>query len=258
MAPTTQSTSIYDLDYFDPCQMFIYIGDTWVDEITSFQHELQQSKTPIFGYASQLWDDLAAGQVLVSGSFTINFKEQGYLWAVLRRYWNMSLQATQNNGGSTTNLQKAVINAGGKSPIVWNGKDHDAIARQDIARQVQGNEMSRGQKYQAWVDLAGYATSSKKVKNPKDARFEDLMDVYENAVWNNTSVDDLNAQIRRPDCNVYDGLTIYQVFGNYNSKAANHTVQRFDNVALTSQGKMIRMGDAPIQESYTFLAQTLY
>jgi hypothetical protein len=256
MPPTNPGTAVYDLDYFDPCQMFLYIGDTWVDEVTSLSYETQQGKTPIYGYASQMFDDLAAGQVIVNGTFTINFKEQGYIWAVLRRYRQMSLDVTNTSGQS--GAIDALMRAGQDNPIVWNGNNHSNIFRESIERQVEGFP-TRGQEYRAYVEMAGYATSSKKIKGkPQDKRFANLMDVYENQVWNGASTDDLTNQIRRPDCNVFDGFQIYVVFGNYNSLAANHTVQRIDNVALTSQGKVIRMGDSPIQEAYTFLAQTTY
>ena len=244
------STAIYDLDYFDPCQMFLYIGDVWVDEITSISYEDSENKTPIYGYASQLFDDLAAGQCLVQGNFTINFKEQGYLWAVLKRFKGMSLS------DYSTKAEKALGNAGKTSPIVWSGNNHTGITRENIERVTQG-KATRGEEFQFYHDLAGYATSSPKMKGKaKDTTFAGLMDAFEDQVWRNgVSNEDLLKQIRKPTNTVFNGFDMFLVFGNYSSQEPNHTVLKFINVSLLSQGKTIRMSEGPIQEQYSFLAQ---
>src|SRR5678809_314400 len=86
--PPTQTvgSSIYDLDYFSSQQAALYIGDVFVDEVIALSYSVQQSKTPIYGYASQLFDAVSHGTVIVQGQFSVNFKESGYLWLILHRY----------------------------------------------------------------------------------------------------------------------------------------------------------------------------
>lgn len=263
-------TSIYDLDYFSGSQMFLYIGDVWIDEITTLQYRTDQSKRPIYGYASQLWDDCAAGQVMVQGAFTINYKEQGYLWAVLRRYFEIQSSLTniptarsnQTRSGekllrNNTKLKRRgqTIESGtiGSRPLI--GSNGTQISRASIERLIRG-EATTGERYEFYHGLAGYATTQ--VEKPRDKVFEDVMEVFEDQIWgkeidNNT----LNSQIRRTDDNVFDGFDMYVVFGNMANPKANHTVQKIIDVRLHSQGKMVNIDGQPVQEHYEFIAQTV-
>ena len=77
---------IYNVDYYSGAQVGIFIGDILVDEVTSMQYMVRQSRRPLYGYADTLYRAMAKGQVIVQGQFTINFKEAGYLWVILDRY----------------------------------------------------------------------------------------------------------------------------------------------------------------------------
>ena len=246
--PVTPVTAVYDLEYFSGAQMFLYIGEVWVDEITSLRYITQQDKTPIYGYASQLWDDCAAGHVIVQGEFTINFKEQGYLWAVLDHY------------------KKVMTDAGAARPGYGSGAAMQ-MKRQSIERILQG-DVSKGDQYRFYMDLAGYSSYDEKLtgnpsgKNKKylgrDTTFEDVVEAFEDAIWSKSiNNQNLRQSVRRTDDNTFDGFDMYVVFGNYAEPKANHTVQKIIDVRLTSQGKIIKIDGEPIQESYGFLAQTV-
>lgn len=267
--PDPTHTTIYDLDYFSGSQMFLYIGDVWVDEITTLQYRTQQAKRPIYGYASQLWDDCAAGQVIVQGSFTINYKEQGYLWAVLRRYFEIAASTTgipsaksnqTKHGERLLRKQQKLQSKHGRiqpgaidsRPLV--GSNGTQISRASIERLIRG-EATTGERYEFYNNLAGYATTQ--TERPRDKVFEDIMEVFEDQIWTqNISSDNLRTQIRRTDDNAFDGFDMYVVFGNYANPKANHTVQKVIDVRLTSQGKFVSIDGQPIQEQYEFLAQT--
>lgn len=232
-------------------QMVLYIGDVLVDEITSLQYATIQQKTPIYGYASQLWDDCAAGQVIVQGTFTINYKEQGYLWAVLRRYFNISGAATNM---SVSRADRGLLSGRNKFNRPVKGSNVKKIKRQTVESVSQG-KATRGEMYKFYQGLAGYATTQ--VNNPRDQAFEDIVEAFEDQIWapkiDNQS---LNTQLRRTDDNKFDGFDMYIVFGNYAVPGANHTVQKIIDVRLTSQGKIVKIDGEPIQESYDFIAQT--
>ena len=82
--PSNLDTFEYNLDYFSGAQAGVFIEHILVDEITSLQWTVQQSKIPIYGYASQTFDEMANGTIIVQGSFSINFTHSGYLWAILQ------------------------------------------------------------------------------------------------------------------------------------------------------------------------------
>lgn len=259
--PNQVNTTVFDLDYYSAAQCFLYIGDVWVDEVTSLQYTVQQSKTPLYGYASQLWDDCAAGHVIVQGGFSINFKEQGYLWAVLRRYHNIQGNAvgfsTSNNDRNLTRQRKGtrrdqpeLVNERG----VRVGSNGTAINRQTIERVVQG-EVRRGDRFDFYQKLSGYSTF--KTSSPRDRAFEDIAEAFEDQVWEpKITNNDLNSQLRRTDSNEFDNFDMYVVFGNYANPKANHTVNKIIDVRLTGQSKTIQVGGGPVQEFYSFYART--
>ena len=79
-------TSKINKQYFSGTQASIFIGDVWVDDIFNFEYNMQQSKQPKFGYGSQYYDFIAKGIIMISGSFSLNFREPNYLWLILERY----------------------------------------------------------------------------------------------------------------------------------------------------------------------------
>lgn len=255
----TQSTEVYDLEYFSGSQMLLYIGDVWVDEITSLHYGRVTTKQPIYGYASQLWDDVSDGHVLVQGQFTINYKEQGYLWAILRRFKNIS--TNQALGARTgTNRDAKFDRALGidgdgfedRRPV-W-GSNATKVNRASIERITSG-KATRGQQYKFYHDLAGYSTFD--INSPKDKAFEDIVEEFEDQIWaKGLNNEGLNSQIRNPDASEFDGFDIYVTFGNYEVPTANHTVQKIIDVRLNSQTKTVKIDGEPIQEAYSFIART--
>jgi len=241
--------------------MFLYIGDVWVDEVTSLAYQITQNKTPLYGYASQLFDDTAAGQIIVNGSFSINFKEQGYLWAVLRRYFNVcSIEANVSMAkrgeggllrGNSKQAKPDLVDQ--KGNIV--GSNGTRIQRTNIERLTQG-EATRSERFKFYQDLAAYATFN--TKNPRDRIFEDVVEAFEDEVWSPDATNDgLNSQLRRIDANRFDGFDMYIVWGDYSSPGANHTVRKIIGVRLTGESKQMVIDGSPIQEIYSFIAQTV-
>lgn len=72
--------------YYSGNQASLFIGDVWVDDITSIDYTLQHTRMPQYGYGSQHFDFVPKGSIIITGSFTINFREPNYLWLVLERY----------------------------------------------------------------------------------------------------------------------------------------------------------------------------
>src|SRR3990167_7047716 len=123
---------VIDRDYFTGTQASIYIGDVYVDEVVSYAYSVQQTKTPIYGYASQLFDAVSAGPVLVTGNFSINFKESGYLYLILMRYkqFNDAVEQALEKKG----IRNARNHAHIPSPFVKDGRGRglDGIDRRSI------------------------------------------------------------------------------------------------------------------------------
>jgi hypothetical protein len=254
--PKPPFTAIYDQEYFSGSQVSIYVGDIWVDEITSLSYSVSQNKTPIYGYASQLFDATAAGQVIVQGNFTINYKEQGYLWAVLSRYKSfmegkLSTPITPNTLGENTRSPSEGSTAKGHSV---NYATPDTVDYSSVQKILEGG-YNKTSLHEQYLSIAGYVTFD--TDSEQDKSFENLMEAFENQVWGGGNTQAFDSQIRRTDANQFDGFDLYVVFGNYSNDMANHTAQKISGVRLLSQGKQIIVGGAPIQEEYSFLARTV-
>lgn len=91
-----QNGVIFNKQYFAGTQASLFIGDTWVDDVTSIDYQVHHSRTPVYGYGSQHFDFLPKGTILVSGSFTINFREPNYLWMILARYKTFNPEDIRN------------------------------------------------------------------------------------------------------------------------------------------------------------------
>jgi len=244
----------------------MYIGDIFIDEITVLGYSTMLNKTPVYGYASRYFDTTMQGQELVQGEFMINFKEAGYLWVVLRRWFNMGPGAavysgsravkeilTKSQARSITKGRKGVSDpdAYGGTPIV--GSNGTLVSRASVQRLING-EVSDEERNDFYHDLTGYATA--KVGSPKDKVFEDIVEVYEDQIWGSTT-ENLISQARSPLDPIFDGFDIYVVFGNYSNPAANHTANKIVGVRLVGQSKQVQIDGAPIQESYSFIARTI-
>ena len=75
----------YEYDWYTGSQIGVMIGDVLIDNAVAISFSVEQTKTPIYGYANQYYSFVADGHVLVQGSLTIAFKESGYLtWPIQR------------------------------------------------------------------------------------------------------------------------------------------------------------------------------
>jgi len=227
--PSNKNTSpgkqIYDYDHYSGANVSLYIGDIWIDEITSIKYQIEQQKRPVFGYASYHWDFVAKGTSMVTGMFTINFKESSYLFYVLDR------------------IRKAGTNAHLTPTELINGQTRP-IDRNTIERFLE-KPMDR-LKYKDIADIASLP----------DDKFENLAEQFEDTVWGKTgeTLDSVAyADHRRVDH--MDSFDIFLAYGNMDDHTSNHTVKRIQRVELIGQSQLIEVSGEPIQEAYTFIAR---
>jgi hypothetical protein len=272
---------IYNVEYFSGTQASVYIGDVWVDEITSISYSVQQSRTPLYGYADRLFRDVSEGQVLVQGQFSINFKEAGYLFLVLNRY------RQRMRGGSDIMNPQPFLSS-------------DTLAQQNIERLINNEgidftRMTRAKKNSLLEDLASVTAEINKAETSQDRRFlrdqrislindatggntpgaslggfasqarasggvgaaENIFETFEDAVWGQPQAT-LDQDTRRADDPRLNPFDLYVTFGDFaGDNSANHTIQKISQVHILGSAKQVFIDGEPIQEVYTFLARTL-
>lgn len=86
------------LSYVNSTNAQIYIGGILIDDVFDLQYAYKETKEPIYGYNSKYYDHIIEGNVLVHGSFSINYRHDGYLTQILRRVRGDSgdIEAAQN------------------------------------------------------------------------------------------------------------------------------------------------------------------
>ena len=265
---------IYNVEYFSGAQVSLYIGDIWVDEVTTLSYQIQQNRQPIYGYASQLYDDLSEGQVLVTGTFTLNFKEAGYLWLILDRY----RQKFRGQASLTDKVKpfrdSSSVNKNTVERLINNETDVFERNRllQDLAKEIATSTGEDAKKYredlrlglvEAYADsraetaasLQGYASNTR--AGGGIGRAEDLYETFEDAVWRKSGIE-LDNATRRTDDPRLNPFDIYVAFGDFaGDNSVNHTIERIRDVSILGKSKQVVIDGMPIQEQYTFLGRNL-
>jgi len=251
---------VYDFDHFAGSQVGIFIGDVFIDDISSIGWSLTQGKKPIYGYASSNYDRVAPGQVLVQGSFTLNFKERGYLFVILERY---------------NRLLNSANNPDGNSPRVGDLGELDL--RKNIERMVASSEVHPNFAYDT-NDLRFLAN----LNELPDKDFETIAGMFEDVAWGEDPTDLANRKagknikpgealpvdskgtvMVRPD--QFPPFDIVIGYGDVfrenpsggKKQLQNSTSKRIYNVDLIGESQIIEVTGAPIQERYDFIARTI-
>jgi hypothetical protein len=74
----------YPVEYFSGCDVSIFFGQEYIDQITGFEYGLSECIQPVYSYASYVPDEIVHGARLVQGRFMINLQPGDYLHEMLR------------------------------------------------------------------------------------------------------------------------------------------------------------------------------
>jgi len=232
---------VYNVDHFSSSQVGLYIGDIWVDEVTSLSFVVQQNRRPLYGYADQLFRQMSKGQIIVQGQFTINFKEAGYLWLILDHYKDLYGNKSKLNPfkTSSTAYQRSIEK-------VVNG-EVKASERTDVIKALA----------EAYTSLAGFSSVTRAeaaLTNNRVGQAEDMFETFENYVWGGTrDITDDNRQADDPDLNPFD---LYVSYGDFaGDDRANHTIIKLERVYIVGSSQQIEIDGLPVMEAYNFLAR---
>lgn len=275
----------YAVEYFSGAQAALFIGDTFVDEITSWQFRRFRNKVPIFGYASTHFDTMAQGQVLVQGSFSINFKEAGYLWLVLDRYSALNGRGSVLGEVGFGDTQWTTGQGANNSPFYRtseNSTKNEQLNRQSIERilDAEANILERNKLYTALTeqaarlpeqelriigsDLIGYASTTRYNATRQNftgsdnnrilGQAENIFEAFEDAVWDKDreTLINYNRHADDPRLNPFD---IFLTYGDFVDNYDNHTIRRLTDVHILGTSERVVISGEPIQEVYEFIAR---
>jgi hypothetical protein len=274
IGPTQLGNTIYEYDWYSGSQIQVMIDDILIDNAVGVAYQVQQTKTPVFGYASQYYSFVSDGHVFVQGELTIAFKEAGYLFYAMARSLN-----ARAAGGLTT---PRYITRNGKmdfgSNVIENTSLVSAsaaarrgqILRANVEQMAQieadqGDPVSIRANNQFWLELGAM----------NDDAFEDWAEAFEDVLWYGTEAAnpftrDLVNSKNIPPGEILDDETIFAhrrldqyppidiwiVYGDHNTgNAVNHTVKKLMDVSFIGEAETIEISGSPIFEQYSFIAR---
>ena len=75
-------SSVYK-KYYSDISAELYFNGHWFEDITAVQWNVQRQALPLYGYNSFIYDDVALGNRIIQGMFSINFTEPDKLRDVI-------------------------------------------------------------------------------------------------------------------------------------------------------------------------------
>lgn len=222
-------------DFYSGSQITVWLGNIYLDDINSIQWVRTQNKMPIYGYASQLFDAVANGTVLVQGNFTINFRQQGYLPAIVRTIKDLYAKFNPDSPSSKS-----------QNIDTWN------TVQSLISKHLKNGTFG-----------PNTAEEIKELGNSQD--FFELAKEYEKIVWGEAGSYDTD--VRYPAdvqqaMDIPDGFNIMVSYGNPSNtemqtkrEVMQSTVKTLIGVHLVGEAQTIMVGGQPVQEQYNFIAR---
>lgn len=119
----TQSNPKYKR-YYSQIDANVWFGDKLVSDIQNIAYNLVQHDMPIFGYNSYIYDEIAIGNRIVQGAFTINFTSPRYIEDIIEKYKTTSIV---NEDTIKTEEYSEIIKPLRTSTNVHKNPDHDSI-----------------------------------------------------------------------------------------------------------------------------------
>lgn len=287
----------YEFDFFNGAQISVYVGDILIDDIYTIEYQVEQSKRPVYGYASQYYHKAAPGQIMVRGSFAISFKEANYLIATLSRFAEdkapIDAAAHKAINKGTKNVASSVAQSMGMVGGDLMAEEIDKVyhvKRESIERFLEREKNVReGLGAAGMVGAAGMAgvvpsdLSDVAKNNPvpaaaerykfyrelaalPDQAFEDAAEVFEDMLWqeptenfqsSNASTHQDGMTNNYRRADQYPPIDIYIVYGDLSNAAANHTMKKIIDVDIVGEGQQISVDGQVIMEGYSFIAKNV-
>lgn len=232
-----QQYDINKFSYYSGSQITVWFGDILIDDIVSIQWVRSQSKRPIYGYASQQFDAVANGTVMIQGNFSINFRQSGYLSIVLFEIKKIYSEVSNTES--------------------W-----------PVIRSIIGQHLKNG--------TFGPQTSQEIIDIGNSPDFLSLAKGYESIIWGDDTLitgsmspsDEDESYIKttpadtRQARDIPDGFNILITYGDTSGNSsrtindyAQSTTKAINGVHIIGDGQVIQTGGQNIIEQYDFIAR---
>jgi hypothetical protein len=289
LVQNTLSRGVYEMDYYSGSNLFLMMGDVLIDTAASLRWTVQQSKTPVYGYAQQYYSFVASGHVLVQGTLGVAFKESGYMLNPIQRFANFAAKAY----GSRINPEEATRKGYWNNPRYRQDKDGNIINSYvpkdftftEAARAAENKKVAKGnvEQMQEWhrqgenpKQFGKFNKLYRELAALPDNAFEDQAEVFEDVVWYGSDISnplvrdnlfnrnleknveiDNEAVLAHRRIDQYPPIDLTIVYGDAARNPTNHTVRKILDVSFTGQSQPIEIDGTPVYDTYEFIARTV-
>lgn len=242
----------FTTDYYSGNQVCIFLGNTWLSDVTSLQFQYAQNKTPFWGYKSQKYDLVAKGTQLVQGVFSVNYIDASYLNMVVAKLKSMDNTGVSNNANVSssdiTNLSNLLTTTNTIDPITlsYNSDGFTSQVKQLIDP----------------GPLTGPVQPATTLQNNNllNLPFNQKADILQQYFWGQNT-NSPNAPLSVDELPPFN-ITI--TYGGYPNTGfgpdefqSSHTVKVIESVDIINHQQMLAITGEPIQEIYTFIARSV-
>jgi len=224
------AVDLQNFSYYSGAQISIWFGDIWIDDAVSIGWQYNQEKRPIYGYASQYFDSVAKGQIIIQGQLAINFREKGYLSAVIS-----DIKGLKQNYSDDSSMWETV--------------------RTMVSRHLKNGTF-------------GPKTVSELSNFAKSEDFWETAELYEKVIWGDLLDTDTYTNARTPDIVQHEkfpnGFNILITYGNIGASEpksvhdiSTSTTKSLIGVHLLGSSQVIQDNGEPVREAYSFMARNI-
>lgn len=267
----------YEYDWFSGSQIGVMIGDVLIDSAVALSFNVEQTKTPIFGYANQYYTFAADGHVIVQGALTVAFKEAGYLMWPMQRFQERNVQRVYTSPRYSVDNQHNIVNSYDPDKVGYTLTAAAAAAKekqvmeanveQMFGWEASGTQPRQNRNYNKfWRELSALS----------DNGFENWVETFEDAIWYGSDTANPTVRDKLFSRNISDSemisnedvlshrrvdqyplMDIWIVYGDMSHQPVNHTVKKILDLSFTGQSQTIEINGQPIYEQYSFIARNI-
>lgn len=215
--PIPQQNNSYTYDYYSGANIGIYLKDQLLTTVVGLQFNHMQARTPVYGYASSLYDGVADGHVIVEGQLFTNFIQSQLLSAYINNAITGKTVDTIRANTGTLNPDEA----GNINFANYTTEEIDTLKQQIWGQQSSGSR--------SWSDINIPAIEGTDILS--HARPDQHLTGFDIEVW-------YGNRFKR-------------------TEFTNTTVRVIRDVRITGFGQSITVDGEPIIESYSFIARSV-
>ena len=269
LGPRDLGSIHYEYDHYNASQIVIYAGDVVIDDAVSIQFDVQQTKTPVYGYANQYYAFVADGHIFVQGSLTIAFKEAGYLLWPIMNHVNQTAQGKLTSPRFTFSEDGSFTQDFGRSEDLGQN-----IKKSQHKKFMKSNVEQAFQQAQSLNYNKNLNRFYRELGAMQDDQFEAWAEQFEDVLWFGADPSNAGARSQLFSNNIekgeeitkedvwnhrradqYPEIDVLISYGDFSKGSHNHTVKKLLDVNFIGQAQTIESSGQPIYEVYNFIAR---